>query len=294
MLKFPFALEQRIDESQEMILNELKSGPYELILDPDVNVFWKNTESIIIMGSCEVAYFSQGCEESSYKATHNRAEREDAWARAILSKVHFHPAIGDAIDDDGSGYISIEEGNDFMRRKPERWPVPQWVAYWAYGCRQSAVQRQAEFVTLYLSGTERIAAFVNSINMREIDPPAQMKMDRLRDELRSRNENEIKTHFKSVNHRIDHSVLAAVTGSERVEETYCALASLLVSRYLWQMNKPDVTSEAVEEAISSMVVLIDAMHDRIAELKSIWRCQRIDVNTQIGTMPMIYSRITTE
>lgn len=45
MLKFQFALEQRIDESQEMILNELKSGPYELILDPDVKEIWKSESS---------------------------------------------------------------------------------------------------------------------------------------------------------------------------------------------------------------------------------------------------------
>ena len=42
LLKFQFALEQRIDESQEMILNELKSGPYELIHDPEVKEIWKS------------------------------------------------------------------------------------------------------------------------------------------------------------------------------------------------------------------------------------------------------------
>lgn len=45
LLKFQFALEQRIDESQEMILNELKSGPYELIHDPDVKAVWKSESS---------------------------------------------------------------------------------------------------------------------------------------------------------------------------------------------------------------------------------------------------------
>jgi hypothetical protein len=45
-----------------------------------------------------------------------------------------------------------------------------------------------------------------------------MKMARLRDELRARNENELKTRLKSVNHRIDYSVLAAITGTERIEE----------------------------------------------------------------------------
>jgi len=53
--------------------------------------------------------------------------------------------------------------------------------------------------------------------MRELDPSAEMKMDRLREELRARDENELKTRLKSVNYKIDYSVLAAVTGSERVE-----------------------------------------------------------------------------
>jgi hypothetical protein len=42
MLKLRFALEQRVDESQEMILNELKLGPYTLIQDPDVTEIWKS------------------------------------------------------------------------------------------------------------------------------------------------------------------------------------------------------------------------------------------------------------
>jgi hypothetical protein len=61
--------------------------------------------------------------------------------------------------------------------------------------------------------------FANSTcNMHGLDPSAGMKMDRLRDELRTRNEGELKTCLKSVNHKIDYSVLAAVTGTERIEE----------------------------------------------------------------------------
>jgi hypothetical protein len=54
--------------------------------------------------------------------------------------------------------------------------------------------------------------------MRELDSSADMKMERLREELRTRNENELKTRLKSVNHKIDYSVLAAITGTERIEE----------------------------------------------------------------------------
>lgn len=82
---------------------------------------------------------------------------------------------------------------------------------------------RATLVENYLSQTqERITVFADSIyKMRELDPSAEMKMDRLREELRARDENELKTRLKSVNYKIDYSVLAAVTGSERVEGVWC-------------------------------------------------------------------------
>jgi len=78
---------------------------------------------------------------------------------------------------------------------------------------------RADLIGSYLSATEeRIKDFINSLYpIRELDPSAEMKMERLREELRTRNENEIKTRLKSVNFRIDYSVLEAVTGSDRVE-----------------------------------------------------------------------------
>jgi hypothetical protein len=84
---------------------------------------------------------------------------------------------------------------------------------------QDAGGPHADLVAKYLSETEeRITVFFNSLYyMRELDPSSKMKMTRLCEELRVRNENEIKTRLKSVNHKIDYSVLAAVTGSERIE-----------------------------------------------------------------------------
>lgn len=54
--------------------------------------------------------------------------------------------------------------------------------------------------------------------MRDLDHTSEMKMDRLRDDFRTRNENELKTRLKRVNHKLDYSVLAAITGTERTEE----------------------------------------------------------------------------
>lgn len=47
------------------------------------------------------------------------------------------------------------------------------------------------------------------------------------------------------------------------------------------MSKPDVSQEAVDNAIWSIVVLLEEMRTRIKDLKMIWRRQRMDVDTQV-------------
>jgi hypothetical protein len=39
-----------------------------------------------------------------------------------------YPAIGDAIDEDSSGYIGVYEANEFFRKMPAGWTSPQWLA----------------------------------------------------------------------------------------------------------------------------------------------------------------------
>ena len=39
-----------------------------------------------------------------------------------------HPAIGDAIDEDGSGYLSVTEVDQFFEKKPKEWSSAEWIA----------------------------------------------------------------------------------------------------------------------------------------------------------------------
>lgn len=42
-----------------------------------------------------------------------------------------HGNLSDAIDDDGSGFLSVREVNDFLKdrtRADLKWSVPQWLA----------------------------------------------------------------------------------------------------------------------------------------------------------------------
>jgi hypothetical protein len=45
---------------------------------------------------------------------------DDRWALAYLGVAHLQQIV-EAVDDDGAGYLSIKEVNQFSRRRPENW-----------------------------------------------------------------------------------------------------------------------------------------------------------------------------
>ncbi|KAG6824031.1 hypothetical protein H0H92_008223, partial [Tricholoma furcatifolium] len=60
----------------------------------------------------------------------------DVWAYEYINVSYLQP-ISEAIDDDGSGLITINEINDFTRSCPKNWSLLQWLAYWAAGWHSS-------------------------------------------------------------------------------------------------------------------------------------------------------------
>ncbi|KAI0320000.1 hypothetical protein OF83DRAFT_1107436 [Amylostereum chailletii] len=307
MLKYHFALELKIDDSQEAIMRELKSGPHELIPDSDIKQIWKETagkeSSIKRRRFIDGMNYHFNFQFKKYKSEHARADRDDAWTRSIVSRVQYHPAIGDAIDSDASGYISVDEVVDFLRQKPEKWTVPQWVAYWAYGwdadnivyqrrinqtfARLEELQKEGHphehHITAYLDQVKKpLSTLANSLyNIVDLEPAAAAQMDRMRDEWRGLTETAIKKRLKSINYRVEESSVTAIAGSARFESNFLTLAWLLLSRHLWLLTQPTLSEEDVDEAASTMEVLFSVVSDRILELKAIWRRQRMDFVVQI-------------
>ena len=56
----------------------------------------------------------------------------DVWSLIYLynirSNLTVHPAIGDAIDGDSSGYLSVTEVDRFFQNKPKEWSSSEWIA----------------------------------------------------------------------------------------------------------------------------------------------------------------------
>jgi len=239
-----------------------------------------------------------------YERNHNGVRRADAWTRRIICKVHYHPAIGDAIDIDTSGFISIDEMNEFLREKPARWTIPEWIAYWAYGwdsgnaehskliskafgrlkelASAEDIDGRSVLINHYCNIVrERILTVANSTYpLDEIESSAIPKMLKLRKEWADLIEAKIKAGLKTVHFELHEGNVSAVTGSEREEERILPIVSILLSRHVKIMAGSDVTEEVVHTLIETMKVLIHIIGHRIRELRTIWRKQRMDVDVQ--------------
>lgn len=76
------------------------------------------------------------------------------------------PALADALDDDGSGFIRISEVNEFTQGKPQGWTLLQWIAYWARGWACESAQYSHLIFSLYSGMRDRLGdALVENVSM---------------------------------------------------------------------------------------------------------------------------------
>ncbi|KAJ3808757.1 hypothetical protein F5876DRAFT_67021 [Lentinula aff. lateritia] len=124
-----------VQSSQAEILAKLNAGPHNLIEDTEFRKLWFDhgwkasiKSRIFVDEICS----SLRNEFEKYSIL-NGHTRDDNWTLPILSQVMVHPAISDAIDEDGSGYISVHEINVFLKQKPAGWTLSTWLLFWAIG-----------------------------------------------------------------------------------------------------------------------------------------------------------------
>ncbi|KAJ7626691.1 hypothetical protein B0H17DRAFT_561006 [Mycena rosella] len=111
-------MREAVERSTETILQQLNSGPYQLIHDEDIKVVWQDMNWRI---SCKARHFVDAVHNhfSQKFGEHQNGRGEihpEQWTLNVLSQVIYYPSISDAIDDDGSGYISVHEVNRFSNR----------------------------------------------------------------------------------------------------------------------------------------------------------------------------------
>ncbi|KAJ7107160.1 hypothetical protein C8R43DRAFT_206377 [Mycena crocata] len=129
-------LQYAIEQSTLTLLEHMDAGPHDLISEPEIKELWKGNGWKL---SVKCRYFIDAlCGYYTTRFSHaaknkDREGLKDSWTLKVLSKVMNYPAIGEAIDEDASGFISIYEMNHFLQKKRHDMSTPNWFAFWAVG-----------------------------------------------------------------------------------------------------------------------------------------------------------------
>ncbi|KAF8549417.1 hypothetical protein OG21DRAFT_1488548 [Imleria badia] len=150
------------DRVIETILAGVNHGPQERILDKDLYHIWKEMGW---RGSVKATHFVMAIndhfsaklnvaineiqmianEPNPKSPTENlrniasiaqlaipATPAEDLWTLRYITVHRAQPLI-EALDDDGSSFITVNEVNAFTSSRPQGWSLPRWIAYWTMG-----------------------------------------------------------------------------------------------------------------------------------------------------------------
>ncbi|KAJ7633999.1 hypothetical protein B0H17DRAFT_1217386 [Mycena rosella] len=130
-------LQQSITSNTIQASSEMDSGPHDLIDEPDVKEIWKGNGWKFSVKSRTFVDALCNYYTSKFAGKPAEEDEDDSWTLKVLGKVINYPALGEAIDEDSSGFISVHEMNHFLKKNKDDLKIstPTWFAFWAVGPR---------------------------------------------------------------------------------------------------------------------------------------------------------------
>ncbi|KAF8912079.1 hypothetical protein CPB84DRAFT_751308 [Gymnopilus junonius] len=231
----------------------------------------------------------------------------DIWLLKYIDVTHVRPIV-EAIDEDGSGFISVKEANKFAISRPTGWSLLRWMAYWAagwhfnitnyrnkiyslihhmYEALDSVLPVNRYFTNQYFDHTiifHYVEGMLKATNPLPEDSPKDSKLLELVKEMTDLTERRISTNLKGVSFIIKSpSDVALIVGSGRVETWIFPLLYLLLSRHLEiirlaqhvVLDPNEMTTHT--ESLSS---IFSVFNERVKRLEAIFRQMYRDVEAQ--------------
>ncbi|PBK80159.1 hypothetical protein ARMGADRAFT_1021049 [Armillaria gallica] len=155
---------QNVTRTGDRVISAVISGPYERLKDPDLFEMWKemhsrwggNAKARDFIFALRAHYYSrtQSTLEQTQQMTSTENDSDgtshvttDTWALRHITLRSIEPLM-EAFDEDASGFVTIDEANNFSTRRPKDWSMPHWVAYWAVGFQMTLVHYHEKISTL--------------------------------------------------------------------------------------------------------------------------------------------------
>ncbi|KAJ7636445.1 hypothetical protein FB45DRAFT_446911 [Roridomyces roridus] len=310
-------LGEAINRSTSTILQRMDSGPHDLIDEPDIKAIWKGNEWKFSV-KCRI-FVDALC--NFYTEKFIKTSGDDGWTLKILSKVINYPAVGEAIDEDASGFISVHEMNQFLKKNVEL-PTPVWFALWAVGPQYldsdytakineittDLNKRCAKLKTAATSANEEdlvscLDGYLDSLKLigcitdwaewdagasglEELDDETETELVEVATKFAAKKEGVIQGNLETVAYRVDRSSLPSLTEEPafRIEQSISVLLYLVLKKHqeIIVAGMDSATAAAKwQEMDDSLDSLIWEFHERFKSLRRSWRSQKLDIELQV-------------
>ncbi|KAH9933228.1 uncharacterized protein BXZ73DRAFT_77381 [Epithele typhae] len=319
------SLKDTITHSTDRTISQIQGGPHERIIDLDMHYIWfeegwkgsakarhfvmavrdyfalKQSDKAkfkafitaidMRMNAARGSDFDPHSGDDVSAATADSPE-DDTWALESISVLRVQPII-EAMDEDVSSFITIQELNDFTSARPEDWSLPRWIAYWASGFEMTAqwyfrrIRRLfAEIATaslqLHPGNRAVVSSFVSApavtivecmlYGLRDVEDwdnknwGADMEFQRFSKYV-SQREEQLERELRYFSYDLDEdNCVSIVTGGGRIEKR--GATELLHEE---ELNILD----------TSMKVLLRLVGSRAQDLQAIYKLQNLEPKSQM-------------
>lgn len=285
----------------DRIISAVTSGPHDRIVDPDIYSIWKDMGW---RGSVKARHFVMALKDYYVEKTAgslDSASGSDVWALKYINISRAQELL-EAFDDDASGFVTVNEVNNFTQSRPRDWSLPHWIAYWAIGwqmtCTKYCTKIEEIFDAMIRLSHEVLAenrqAVVNYVHWswRQVTAFVQsIEREEGTDDLRSKfephviaEEARLQQNFEEIKCRIDSSdTFRVIFGKGRIEMTLFPTLYLALKRGLEKISlarKYILSENELWEALDTINSVVDVACDRIKSLRDTFKQQNLEAKAQ--------------
>ncbi|KAF5348141.1 hypothetical protein D9756_010783 [Leucocoprinus leucothites] len=237
---------------------------------------------------------------------------QDLWALQYINVSHLN-AILEAIDDDGTGFISIKEANTFANERPRGWGLLTWIAFWSKGWESSLADYKNRIILilqemdrlhhdiladntcltdLYLSdstilGTHLVLKSTDVGQEYDLVAPELLSITR---EYTTAEEERLKQNLESIGYDLDTpGTVTLITGPGRIERYLFPLLFLVLKRHLeafYYARKHIVSDDEFSRMTTSLNSIFDVVRQRIDSLRAIYKQVHMDSSSVLKSFSL--------
>ncbi|KAI0766852.1 hypothetical protein BD413DRAFT_141493 [Trametes elegans] len=289
----------------DRVIKAVTSGSHDRIIDPEIHEIWKEMHwpghvkaRHFVLALRD--YYRQQIEVKKRARGEELASHisdDDEWALEWIN-INRLQAIGEAFDDDASGFITIAEVNQFTSSRPSGWSLLHWLAYWAIGWQMTATSYRDKIIELlakmfslreliHPANTHAVEKYLESVYQRICTLTSSFVCTYQSEPLQARfqgyvdaEEQRLRDGLETVRYDIDAmDTLTLITGPGRIEKCLFPLLYLLLKRdfEIFRLcRKMVIHKDELWDSADTIVWVFDAVVYRHDDLEALFKQQKLD------------------